>query len=181
MSTPDHGHTPSTHLLWTTTRDYSGGEPITSPRATDKERQACKLHISRHDIAGLASPAYHGGRTGVPDLSLGFIHACGYQTFSPEIDDDVLPCYSTIQLLHRKVKNRVHRLNTFQKRVSLSSQSFAVLLPGRRFPFTKVFNRSPPPISCQSCRSTQYVSPTTTKVYSHQASAPTHIANVWCL
>jgi hypothetical protein len=80
------------------------GGRITSPRATDKERQAPKLHISRHHIAGLASPLYHGGRHGVPELSLSFIHACGYQSFSPEIEDDVIPCYSTIQLLHKKVK-----------------------------------------------------------------------------
>ena len=90
------------------------GGPITSPRATDKERQARRLHISRHDIAGLASPAYHGGRAGVPDLSLGFIHACGYQSFSPEIDDDVLPCYSAIQLLHRKVKTAWTNTRTLQ-------------------------------------------------------------------
>ena len=80
------------------------GGRITSPRATDKERQARKLHISRHDIAGLASPLYHGGRLGVPDLSLSFIHACGYHSFSAEIEDDVLPCYGTIQLLHKQVK-----------------------------------------------------------------------------
>ena len=80
------------------------GGRITSPRATDKERQARKLHISRHDIAGLATPAYHGGHLGVPELSLSFIHACGYRSFSPEIEDDVLPCYGAIQLLHRKIK-----------------------------------------------------------------------------
>jgi hypothetical protein len=80
------------------------GGRITSPRATDKERQAPKLHISRHDIAGLATPVYHGGRHGVPELSLSFMHACGYRSFSPEIEDDVLPCYGSIQLLHKKVK-----------------------------------------------------------------------------
>ena len=79
------------------------GGRITSPRATDKERQARKLNISRHDIAGLATTAYHGGRQGVPILSLNFIHACGYQSFSPEIEDDVLPCYGAIQLLHKKI------------------------------------------------------------------------------
>ena len=80
------------------------GGRITSPRASDKERQARKLHISRHDIAGLATPAYHGNQFGVPELSLSFIHACGYRSFSPEIEDDVLPCYGAIQLLHRKIK-----------------------------------------------------------------------------
>ncbi len=49
-------------------------------------------------------PLYHGGRHGVPELSLGFIHACGYQSFCPEVEDDVLPCYGTIQQLHKKVK-----------------------------------------------------------------------------
>jgi hypothetical protein len=28
---------------------------------------------------------------------------CDYQSFSPELEDDVLLCYQTIQLLHRKV------------------------------------------------------------------------------
>ena len=95
------------HSIDTTPSDddtaYIMGGRITSPRATDKERQARKMNISRHDIAGLAAQAYHGGRQGVPTLSLNFIHACGYQSFSPEIEDDVLPCYGAIQLLHKKV------------------------------------------------------------------------------
>jgi hypothetical protein len=59
------------------------GGRITSPRATDKERLARKLHISRHDIAGLASQEYHGGKHGIPDLSISFVHACDYRSFSP--------------------------------------------------------------------------------------------------
>ena len=96
------------HSIDTTTSDdetalLMGGR-ITSPRATDKERQARRLHISRHDVAGLATPAYHGGRHGVQELTLSYIHACGYSSFSPEIEDDVLPCYGAIQLLHKKVR-----------------------------------------------------------------------------
>ncbi len=90
------------------------GGRITSPRAADKERQARLRRISQHDVAGLATSAYHGGQHGVPTLTLSFIHACGYQTFSPEVEDDVLPCYGTIQLLHKKVKTAWHNPRTLQ-------------------------------------------------------------------
>jgi hypothetical protein len=92
----------------TTTKD--GGLPshmmggrITSPRLMDKEWQACLHPLSRHDIAALASTAYHGGHHGVLDLSLSFIHDCGYTTFTTKHTNDALLCYGTIQLLHRKV------------------------------------------------------------------------------
>ncbi len=81
------------------------GGRITLPRSTDKERQARKLNISRHDVANLACSDYHGGQHGVKDLSIQFIHACGYQSFSStECADDILPCYSHIRLLHRKIR-----------------------------------------------------------------------------
>jgi hypothetical protein len=79
------------------------GGGITSPHLTDKERQAHLHHLSCHDIAALASTAYHSGRHGILDPFLSFIHACGYTTFSTEHADDVFLCYNTIQLLHRKV------------------------------------------------------------------------------
>jgi hypothetical protein len=102
-----HDHTPTAYGSFcppgVTTND--GGLPshivggrITSPHSMDKERQACLHHLSHHDIAALASgTTYHGGRHGVPDLSLSFIHACGYTTFSTEHVNDVLLCYGTIQ------------------------------------------------------------------------------------
>jgi hypothetical protein len=80
---------------------FLGGR-ISSPRSTDKERQARILNISRHDVANLACLDYHGGPSGVKELSLQFIHACGYQSFATtECADDILPCYGQIQLLHR--------------------------------------------------------------------------------
>ncbi len=83
---------------------FLGGR-ISSPRSTDKERQARILNISRHDVANLACSDYHGGSSGVKELSLQFIHACGYQSFATtECADDILPCYGQIQLLHRKVR-----------------------------------------------------------------------------
>ena len=83
---------------------FVGGR-ITSPRSTDKERQARKLNISRHDVANLACSDYHGGPLGVKELTIQFIHECGYQSFaSTECADDILPCYGHIQLLHRKVR-----------------------------------------------------------------------------
>jgi hypothetical protein len=79
------------------------GGRITSPRSMDKEQQPHLHHLSRHDIAALASTAYHGGCHEVLDLSLSFTYACGYTSFFTEHADDVLLCYGTIQLLHRKV------------------------------------------------------------------------------
>ncbi len=60
--------------------------------------------MSIFDIAGLTSPLYHGDVDGVPELSVSFIHACGYQSFSPETPKDVLLCYRNIQQLHKKVR-----------------------------------------------------------------------------
>jgi hypothetical protein len=80
----------------------------------DKERQARLRHISQHDVAGLATVEYHGGRHGVPSLTLTFIHKCGYQSFSPEVEDNVLPCYGAIQLLHKKVKTAWYDPRTLQ-------------------------------------------------------------------
>jgi hypothetical protein len=50
----------------------------------------------------------------VDELTLSFIHACGYQSFLPEIEDDFLPCYGTIQLLHKKVRMAWHNPRTLQ-------------------------------------------------------------------
>ncbi len=36
-------------------------------------------------------------------MTLSFIHACGYQSFTTESTDNVLPCYNSIQLLHKKI------------------------------------------------------------------------------
>ncbi len=79
------------------------GGNITLPRAADKECQARHQGISRHYIVGLAASAYHGGTDGVHELTILFIHKYGYQSFSTESADNVLPCYSSIQLLHKKV------------------------------------------------------------------------------
>jgi hypothetical protein len=75
-----------------------------SPRAADKERQAWNLCISRHDIAGLAALAYHGGTNGITELTISFIQACGYQCFKTESANNVLPCYSSIQLFYKKIR-----------------------------------------------------------------------------
>jgi hypothetical protein len=50
----------------------------------------------------------------VDELTLSFIHDCGYQSFLPEIEDNVLPCYGTIQLLHKKVQMAWHNPSTLQ-------------------------------------------------------------------
>ena len=63
------------------------------------------MNISRHDVANLACPEYHGGPDGVLELTIQFIHACGYQSFAAmECADDIIPCYGHIQLLHKKVR-----------------------------------------------------------------------------
>ncbi len=103
VDTPTYAHKPP----------FMEGQ-ITSPRSTDKERQARLLKLSCHDVDGLACNEYHGGPTGVNELTLKFIHACGYQTFPTEDADDVLPCYSHIQLLHKKVRQAWFNPRTLQ-------------------------------------------------------------------
>jgi hypothetical protein len=96
------------------------GGQITSPRSTNKECQARLLKLSRHDVAGLACHEYHGGQTGIAELTLKFIHACGYQTFPTEDANDVLPCYSHIQLLHKKVRQAWYNPRTLQSGPSIN-------------------------------------------------------------
>jgi hypothetical protein len=86
------------------TSDNIVGGPITSPRPCDKERLARARGVGLFDIAGLATTEYHGGPHGVPELTVHFIHNCGYQSFSNTVSpEDVLICFGEIQQIHRKV------------------------------------------------------------------------------
>ena len=76
---------------------------IISPRVGDQEQYARDRQISRFDITGLATTAYHGSLDGVDDLTIPFLHECGYNSFAPKAPEDVLLCYRDIQLVHRKV------------------------------------------------------------------------------
>jgi hypothetical protein len=109
---------PTRGLQINTSGDTSGlpllGGCITLPRSTDKECQARLLKISCHDGAGFACRDYHGCTNGVKELTIGFIHACGYQTFSTNNADNVLPCYRHIQLLHKKVQQAWYNPRTLQ-------------------------------------------------------------------
>ena len=73
---------------------------IISPRVGDREQYARDRQISRFDITGLATTAYHGGLDGVDDLTIPFLHECGYNSFTPEAPEDILLCYRDIQLVH---------------------------------------------------------------------------------
>ncbi len=54
------------------------------------------------DIAGLATTEYHGGHHGVQELTVPFIHNCGYQSFSnTDSPEDILICFGTIQQIHQ--------------------------------------------------------------------------------
>jgi hypothetical protein len=95
------------------------GGPITTPWSTNKDHAARLRNISCHDIGGLASPAYHGGEHGVSELTIFFIHKCGYQSFSTDVADNVLPCYGSIQLLHKKVHQAWYNPLTLQSGPSI--------------------------------------------------------------
>ncbi len=95
------------------------GGAITMPCLANKDRVARLHHISHHNIAGLASLVYHGDDKGIPELTLSFIHACGYQSFSTNVADDVLPCYRSIQFLHKKVQKSWYNPQTLQSSPSV--------------------------------------------------------------
>ena len=79
------------------------GGPIVSPRASDREQLAPDLKTSRFDMATLAHSKYHGGTTGKSELTLDFIHECGYDSITVKAPEDILICYNDIILVHRKV------------------------------------------------------------------------------
>ena len=56
------------------------GGPIISPCASNCEWLARELRTSRFDMATLAHSDYHGGTNGMPNLTIGFIHECGYES-----------------------------------------------------------------------------------------------------
>jgi hypothetical protein len=76
---------------------------IISPRVDDREKIARDRKLSIFDIPGLAHDPYHGGSDGVEELTIAYLHECGYNSFAPEAPEDVLLCYRDIQLVHRKV------------------------------------------------------------------------------
>jgi hypothetical protein len=89
------------------------GGPITLPRPSNKERLAQSRGVGLFDIAGLATTEYHGGSHGVQELTVMFIHNCGYQSFSNTVSpEDVLICFGEIQQIHRKVLQRWHNPQT---------------------------------------------------------------------
>ena len=79
------------------------GGQIVSPHASNQERLARELKTSRFDMTILAHSDYHGGTDGVSDLTIGFIHECGYDSISVEASKDTLLCYNDIILVHWKV------------------------------------------------------------------------------
>ena len=83
--------------------DKEHSRKIISPRVGDREQFARERQLSRFDITGLATPGYHGELDGVDELTIPFLHECGYNSFAPEAPEDVLLCYRDIQLVHRKV------------------------------------------------------------------------------
>jgi len=100
LSTSDYS--PRDPMLGGTFRtgDSAQFRKIISPRVGDREQYAQDRQISRFDITGLATPAYHGGLDGVDDLTIPFLHECGYNSFTPEAPEDILLCYRDIQLVH---------------------------------------------------------------------------------
>ena len=66
------------------------GGQIVSPHASNQERLARELKTSRFDMTILAHSDYHGGTDGVSDLTIGFIHECGYDSISVEASEKVV-------------------------------------------------------------------------------------------
>ncbi len=114
--TPQEGPTTPAHCnnCDVDAKDTIVGGPIKSPRPSNKERLARARGVGLFDIAGLATTEYHGGQHGVPELTVLFIHNCGYQSFSNTVSpEDVLICFGEIEQIHRKVLQSWYNPRTF--------------------------------------------------------------------
>ena len=89
-------------LSLNTTTNQKGG-PIVLPRASNRERLAHALKTSCNDMASLAHLEYHGGPNGEKELTIKFIHECGYDSISVDPPENILISYNDIILAHRKV------------------------------------------------------------------------------
>ncbi len=80
------------------------GGPVKSPCPSNKEYLAQSCGVGLFDIANLATTEYYGGHHGVLDLTVTFIHNCGYQSFSNTVSpEDILICYGEIKQIHQKI------------------------------------------------------------------------------
>ena len=61
------------------------------------------LKTSCNDMAALAHSEYHGGPDGETELTIEFIHECGYDSISVDPPEDILISYNNIILAHWKV------------------------------------------------------------------------------
>ena len=73
--------------------------------------QAIKDGLSRFDFAALCDPHYHGGRDGLPTLTIGDIRERGYTSINT---DDVVLCFNDIISLHSKVLSSWTNLHYLQ-------------------------------------------------------------------
>ena len=114
------------------------GRAVTLPQPSNKERLAWSCGIGLFNIAGLATIGYHGGSQGIQDLTVSFIHNCGYQTFSNTVSpEDILLCFSEIQQLHQKVLQ-----SWFNPRTQVSGPSLERILDQglKAFPQLRTMN-----------------------------------------
>jgi hypothetical protein len=106
------------------TGDCIVGGPIKSQQPSNKERLAQARGVGLFDIAGLATTEYHGRHHGVQELTILFIHNCGYQSFSnTDSPEDILICFGEIQKIHRKVLQ-----SWYNPRTLVSGPSIACIL-----------------------------------------------------
>ena len=63
------------------------GGPIVSPCASDCEQLARVLKTSHFDMATLAHSKYHGGPDSLAELTIDFIHECGYDSITVECEN----------------------------------------------------------------------------------------------
>jgi hypothetical protein len=124
--TPQEGLTTPAHYnnCDVDAKDTIVGGPIKSPQPSDKERLTRARGVGLFDIAGLATTEYHGGQHSVPELTVPFIHNCGYQSFSNTVSpEDVLICFGEIEQIHRKVLQ-----SWYNPRTLVSDPSVACIL-----------------------------------------------------
>jgi hypothetical protein len=62
-------------------------------------------------MATLAHSQYHGGPDGVTELTIEFIHECGYDSISVDAPEDILICYNDIILVQSEGSYQLDKLS----------------------------------------------------------------------
>ena len=90
---------------------YESHPPPLNTTTNQNTNGSRALKTSHYDMATLAHSQYYGGPNGATELTIEFIHECGYDSISVEAPEDILICYNDIILVQSEGSYQLDKLS----------------------------------------------------------------------